>query len=84
MAQLFYSCKSLISLDLTSFIASNVKAFAVMFKEFINLQYINFKLFDTSSKQISDGIFYETSEKLIVCAENENNFIFDFLNKKKS
>ena len=55
-----------------------------MFKEFINLQYINFKLFDTSSKQISDGIFYETSEKLIVCAENENNFIFDFLNKKKS
>ena len=37
MAQMFYSCKSLISLDLTSFITSNVKAFAVMFKEFINL-----------------------------------------------
>ena len=82
MKAMFCECPSLISLDLSSFDTSKVSVIAGMFAEFPNLEYVNFKLIKLKQNVITENIFYETNNKIIVCIENEENTLLYLLNKK--
>ena len=82
MKAMFCGCPSLISLDLSSFDTSKVSVIAGMFAEFPNLEYVNFKLIKLKQNVITEDIFYETNNKIIVCIENEENTLLYLLNKK--
>ena len=82
MKAMFCGCPSLISLDLSSFDTSKVSVIAGMFAECPNLEYVNFKLIKLKQNVITEDIFYETNNKIIVCSENEENTLLYLLNKK--
>ena len=57
MRYLFYNCKNLISLDLSSFNTSNVTVFSDMFRECQKLENLNISSFNTSNAQFMDSLF---------------------------
>ena len=72
MQDMFSNCFSLESLDLSSFNTEKVTRMNKMFYNCSNLEFINFEsIYETSSLIMTD-ILSETSDKLIMCI-NENN-----------
>ncbi len=57
MEDMFYSCKSLASLDVSSFNTGNVTTMGQMFYECSNIQLLDLTSFDTKSVQTADKMF---------------------------
>ena len=82
MDSMFKGCSSLISLDLSNFNNSGVYYMSSMFLNCSNLRYINLKKANTKSNSEIYNIFLLTSDYLIVCIDNDNDFLITILDKK--
>jgi len=89
MAFMFYNCKSLSSLNLSTFDVSKITHYESIFYNLINLEYINlknFKLIKTSSiRHDYSKLFKGVPNNLVVCMKEDyynapTNYIVNGLN----
>ena len=80
MNNMFYNCSSLNSLDLLNFNTSNIINMNNMFKECNNLMFININISNQNST--TNDIFFSGHEILMVCGENNIDFLIKAFNEK--
>jgi len=84
MESIFFGCQKLSSLDLSDFDTSSITIMTNMFNRCINLEFINFKSLQLrETAQVTD-VFLSTSDKLIICSENEVSIIASEYNQIKN
>ena len=83
MIDMFYGCQKLSSLDLSNFDTSSITVMTNMFNGCTNLEFINFKSLQPNAAEGAVGVFQSTSDKLIICSENEVSIITNEYNQIK-
>ena len=73
MKSMFFGCSKLYSLDLSNFNFESISNMASMFCGCSNLSYINVYNYDDELKPNVNGIFWDTSDNLIVIINNQAN-----------
>jgi len=82
MGEMFSGCSSLIYLDLSNFHTSNSPNMSYMFFKCENLKYINLKRAYKQNGLLINNIFSSTSDYLIVCIDNDNDYLINLLDGK--
>jgi len=72
MADMFYNCSSLTSIDLSNFDTSKVEIMEYMFYACTKLEYINLKYFTENESLTVKDFFYDVPDNIVICL-NENN-----------
>ena len=80
--EMFRGCSSLIYLDLSNFNTSFVNNMDYMFFRCKSLRYINLKRAYNESRLSANEIFSSTSDYLIVCIDNDNDYLIKLLDGK--
>ena len=73
MKSMFFGCSKLYSLDLSNFNFESISNMASMFCGCSNLSYINIYNYDDELEPSLNGIFWDTSDNLIVAINNQAN-----------
>ena len=84
MGCMFSDCPQLSSLDLSSFDTSSINLMTGMFSGCTNLEFINFKSLQLNAAAEAGFVFLSTSDKLIICSENEVGIITSEYNQIKN